>query len=160
MSAVWCQGGVGVVEGRGGRVTGPRVAWAGVVKGSKVALTELRQAEAGFALCCEHGCSPTARSQSPWRSQASHCLLGSRLGSVGVQVSEVWDHEEPVSLCPGAHQHVPFLGSRTLNHQHVFVLSPVGVTETRSMATGVSSITNRSFFSKDESRLVATVWWM
>lgn len=76
---------VGWSRGRGGRVTGPRGGGAGWYGQGR--LTELRQAEAGFALLRARLLLPP-RSQSPWRSFSKPLSSGPVSGSVGVQVSE------------------------------------------------------------------------
>lgn len=98
MSAVWCQGGVGWSRGWGEGSLGPRVAGQGG-EGQQGRLTELSRPKQASPLL-QHGCSPTARSQSPWRALASHCLLGSCLALLESRFPSVWDHEEPVQGLP------------------------------------------------------------
>ena len=136
------------------------------------------QAKAGFSLCREHVSSPPACSQSPRCGfSKSLSPLGSRFSlckenrlnlkslygpsCLESRFPSVWDHEEWVQgpvwkggLCStrnpalGARHHGFFTGLMGLWTQRVFVLSPVGIIETRNMATGVSSFTNHASLFK------------
>lgn len=180
MSAMWYQGGVGVIEREGWKgIWSPRDV-DGVVKGGDVAS---RGAETGhgrlWPLLRARVLSPSLlTAPAVWLEQKPLSSLGSRFSlckenrlnlksllqsvTLGVWVSECLGprgtgartcvegrplfHQKP---CPGhSSSWLLYWHHGTPNHQCVFVLSPVGISETRNMATGVYSFTNRSSLFK------------